>query len=111
MQAVITVGTAIAAAVVAATAGYFYRRREHLRERRLDSYQTVPAAFLDAARTAATMIGVHVQVGWPHELSRDKPEDERRALTTAHAEAWDRAAAARTAFEEAAYRAELVASS
>ncbi len=107
MAAVITV----AAAIVAATAAYFFRRREHLRERRLDAYQAVLAAFLDAARSAAALLSVHTQVGWPHELNREQwTEEQRSAMAQAHADAWERAATDRHAFEAAAYGVELVAS-
>jgi hypothetical protein len=107
MAAVITV----AAAIVAATAAYFFRRREHLRERRLDAYQAVLAAFLDAARSAAALLSVHMHVGWPHELNREQwTEEQRSAMAQAHADAWERAATDRHAFEAAAYGVELVAS-
>jgi hypothetical protein len=107
MAAVITVG----AAIVAATAAYFFRRREHLRERRLDAYQAVLAAFLDATRSAAALLSVHTQVGWPHQLNREQwNEEQRSAMAQAHADAWERAATDRHEFEAAAYGVELVAS-
>ena len=107
MAAVITV----AAAIVAATAAYFFRRREHLRERRLVAYQAVLAAFLDAARSAAALLSVHMHVGWPHELNREQwTEEQRSAMAQAHADAWERAATDRHPFEAAAYGVELVAS-
>jgi hypothetical protein len=111
MAAVITVGTAIVVAVVAASAGYYFRRREHLRERRLDAYQAVFAAFLDAARSAADLLSVHTQVGWPRELSAETwTEEQREEMTSVHRKAWERAAGDRRAFEVAVYGVELVAS-
>jgi hypothetical protein len=111
MAALITVATAIVVAVVAASAGYFFRRREHLRETRLDAYQAVLAAFLDAARSAADLLSVHLRVGWPNELSRETWSDEQREMMSrAHTEAWERATIDRRAFEVAVYGVELVAS-
>jgi hypothetical protein len=69
MITAVTAGVAIVVAIVAAEAGYLFRRREHLRERRLNAYQTVFAAFLDAARSAADLLSVHMTVGWPRDLN------------------------------------------
>jgi hypothetical protein len=111
MATVITVGTAIVVAVVAASAGYFFRRREHLRERRLEAYQAVFAAFLDAARSAADLLSVHTQVGWPRGLNAETwTEEQRQEMAKVHGNAWERAAADRRAFEVALYGVELVAS-
>jgi hypothetical protein len=107
MAAAIAVGVAI----VAAAAGYFFRRREHLRERRLDAYQAVFAAFLDAARSAADLLSVHTQVGWPREISAETwTKEQREEMAKVHRNAWERAAADRRAFEVAVYGVELVAS-
>jgi hypothetical protein len=111
VTALITVGTAIVVAIVAASAGYFFRRREHLRERRLDAYQTLLAAFLDAARSAADLLTVHTQVGWPHEMrTKNLTEEQRSVRAKAYGNTWERARADRRTFEVAAYGVELVAS-
>jgi hypothetical protein len=110
MATVVTVGTAIVVAAVAASAGYF-RRREHLRERRLDAYKAVFAAFLDATRSAADLLTVHTPVGWRRELSAQTwTAKQRQEMTKVHSKAWERAAADRRAFEVAVYGVELVAS-
>lgn len=111
MTAALATAAAIIVALVAAQAGYLFRRREHLRERRLDAYQIVCAAFLDAARSAADLLSVHTRVSWPRDLSpKTGNEDQRAAMTKAHADAWQRASADRRSFEIAAYGVELVAS-
>jgi hypothetical protein len=52
-----------------------------------------------------------MHVGWPHELNREQwTEEQRSAIAQAHADAWERAATDRHAFEAAAYGVELVAS-
>ena len=107
VSALAVIGTAI----VAASAGYLFRRYEHLREQRIDDYQGLSAAFLDAARSAADLLSVHTQVGWPHDLNPETwNEDQRVGLTRAHGDAWERAAVARRSFDVAAFRVDLVAS-
>ena len=102
----------VVGAVFGALVGYFVRREEHLRERRLDSFGTLVAAFIAAARSGSDLLSVHMQTGYPHELNPQTwDEEQRRSMTDAHSIAWAQARDARNAFELAATEAELVATS
>lgn len=47
--------------VLGAALGYFVRRDEHLRDKRLDAISDLTAAFVDAARSGADLLSVHMQ--------------------------------------------------
>jgi hypothetical protein len=99
-----------AGAVLGGLVGYLVRRKEHLREQRLDSFGVLVSTFIEAARSGAALLSVHFQVGYPHELSRETWNEEQvRTMTEAHSSAWAQGSVARNAFELAAIKAELVA--
>lgn len=94
-----------------AVLGYFVRRDEHLRDRRLDAISDLTAAFIDAARSGADLLSVHMQTGYPHELNTKTWNAEQiEAMAKAHGRAWAASADAAHRFELAVARAELVAS-
>jgi len=98
-------------AVLGAVLGYFVRRNEHLRDKRLDAISDLTSAFVDAARAGADLLSVHMQTGYPHELKRQTWSAQQiDAMGKAHGEAWAAAADAAHRFELAVARAELVAS-
>lgn len=101
----------ILGAVLGAVLGYFVRRNEHVRDKRLDAFGELLASFINAARTGAALLSVHMQTGFPHELSRETWSAEQiEAMSRAHSEAWSASAEAAHSFELAVARTELVAS-
>ena len=70
----------IVVAVLTGVGGYRYRRREHLRERRLDAYSEVLGAFQAAAVVGADMLSVHGQLGYPYEFGPAPTEEEEEML-------------------------------
>ena len=101
--------TLVLGAVLGGVVGYFVRRAEHLRERRLDAFGTLVSTFMDAARSGADLLSVHTQTGYPQELNRETwGDDQVRAMTEEHSGAWAQARTARNAFELAASQSELV---
>ena len=112
MTALLTIGGGIVVpvirAVVGAFLGYRYRRSEYLREQRLDAYRTLVDAYIDAARTGAVPLVVHMQTGWPDQLSASWSEKDRAAMTEAHEVAFSAADNARNAFQKAAASGELL---
>jgi hypothetical protein len=104
-------GLAIVSAFIGALIGYLVRRKEHLREQRIDAYRQLLAAFVAAARSGANLVSVHTQTGYPHEINRKTtPKEQADAMTQAHAEAFRIAADDRAKFELSAAGAEMVAS-
>jgi hypothetical protein len=101
----------VGGAVLGAVLGYLIRRGEHLREKRLDAFSDLAAAFIDAARTGATLLSVHMRTGYPHELNPQTLSAEQiEAMSRAHGEAWIASADAAHRFEFAVAQVELVAS-
>lgn len=69
------------------------------------------AAFIDAARSGADLLSVHMQTGYPHELNAQTwSAKQTAAMAKAHGQAWAASADAAHRFELAVARAELVAS-
>jgi len=98
-------------AVLGAVLGYFVRRDEHLRDKRLDAISDLTAAFVDAAQSGADLLSVHMQTGYPHELNTEAWNAQQiEAMAKAHGQAWAVSTDAAHRFELAVARAELVAS-
>jgi hypothetical protein len=71
-------------------------------------------AFVDAARTGADLLSVHMTTGYPHELVPGRGPSplgiqQVIELRKAHSDAWAAADAGRNRFELAAFAVELVA--
>ena len=87
----------IVLAVLTGVGGYRYRRREHVRERRLDAYSDVLGAFQAPAVVGADTLSIHTQLGYPNDSGPFPTEEEEQYLL----EKRRRTAAYRTAFTEA----------
>lgn len=100
---------AVVSVILAGTAGYFWRRREHLREKRLDAHLEFLRAFVAAARASATLMSVHLSTGYPDQLNRTQwSEEQRREMTSMHQEAFSGAIASRETLEASLCGVDLV---
>lgn len=102
MSAAIAAVAAIGAVVI----GYLFRRREHLRERRVEANEKVLAAFLAASRSGADLSSAYMQFGWPRDLHRGDPMAD--FMQEEMADAWAIALEDRRRFEVASFGADLV---
>jgi hypothetical protein len=106
----VAVLTGLGGVVLGGALGYVARRYEHLREQRVDAYRQVLATFIDAARTGAHLLSIHIQTGFPDTINPSFGTEQIDQMKNAHVEAFETANRARNAFHTALYGVELVAS-